>query len=221
MSIPRQLIKSFEIIQNCKLVTTNNPTEDNLKEFGKAMNNAIPESDNEISYMIYKFMRGMYLKDKPKFIEYIKNIHYYQAMILWTDYDDILEYFGLNGVVFLGWNKAVNKYQASKIDTTRKKENKHVYNQSSNTFINNFKKIEYSIEEQSKSILKNFTIPEDKPIEQTIKYTDNITQTDNNTKTDSKKLIEEKINLFERDDDFDILYSRVGEIQKKIKTISL
>lgn len=121
MSIPRQLVKSFEIIKDCKLVVTKDPTEDNLKEFGKAMNNAIPDQANQISFMIYKFMRGMYLSDKEKFLNHICGMNHYEAMILWTDYDDILQFFELTGTIFLGWNKSVNKYQAAKIDLTKKK----------------------------------------------------------------------------------------------------
>lgn len=121
MSIPRQLVKSFEIIKDCKLVVSKDPTEDNLREFGKAMNNAIPDQTNQISYMIYKFMRGMYLSDKEKFLNHICGMNHYEAMILWTDYDDILKFFDLTGTIFLGWNKTVNKYQAAKIDLTKKK----------------------------------------------------------------------------------------------------
>ena len=121
MSIPRQLVKSCDIIRDSKLVVTKVASDENLKEFGKAINNAIPDETNQISYMIYKFMRGMYLRNKPKFIQYIMGMQHYEAMILWTDYDDILQYFELTGVVFLGWNKSVNKYQAAKIDPTKKK----------------------------------------------------------------------------------------------------
>ena len=115
------MVKSFEIIKDCKLVVSKDPTEDNLKEFGKAMNNAIPDQTNQISFMIYKFMRGMYLSDKEKFLTHICGMNHYEAMILWTDYDDILQFFELTGTIFLGWNKSVNKYQAAKIDLTKKK----------------------------------------------------------------------------------------------------
>ncbi len=121
MSIPRQLIKSFDTIRDCKLVVTKNPSEANLKEFGKAINGSVPDESNQISYMIYKFMRGMYLRDKTKFLNYIAGMQYYEAMILWTDYDDILTFFDLTGVIFLGWNKSANKYQAAKIDLTKKR----------------------------------------------------------------------------------------------------
>lgn len=134
MSIPRQLVKSFDIINNSKLVVTKDPSDDNLKEFGKAINNAIPDDSNQISYMIYKFMRGMYLKDKSKFIQFIAGMQYYEAMILWTDYDDILKYFELTGVIFLGWNKSSNKYQAARVDPTKKKsfdkQTNHIENKS-------------------------------------------------------------------------------------------
>ncbi len=121
MSIPRQLIKSFEIIRDCKLVVSKDPTEENLKEFGKAMNNSIPDQSNQISFMIYKFMRGMYLNDKKRFLNYILGMPHYESMILWTDYNDILQFFELSGVIFLGWNKSVNKYQAAKLDLSKKK----------------------------------------------------------------------------------------------------
>ena len=121
MSIPRQLIKSFEIIRDCKLVVSKDPTEENLKEFGKAMNNSIPDQSNQISFMIYKFMRGMYLNDKKRFLNYILGMPHYESMILWTDYSDILQFFELSGVIFLGWNKSVNKYQAAKLDLSKKK----------------------------------------------------------------------------------------------------
>lgn len=116
MSVPRQLVKSFNIIRDCKLVVTKQPTDDNLKEFGKAINNSIPTETNQISYMIYKFIRGMYLKDKQSFLKYIDGMPLYECMVLWTDYDDILKYFDIHNVIFLGWNKTVNKYQASRID---------------------------------------------------------------------------------------------------------
>lgn len=119
MSIPRQLLKSFDTIRNSQLVLTKDPSDENIREFGKAINQAIPDSTNHISYMIYKFMRGMYLHDREKFIQYINGMSYYESMILWTDYLDILAYFDLSGVIFLGWNKATNKYQAAKVDPTK------------------------------------------------------------------------------------------------------
>lgn len=127
MSLPHQLTKSFEIINSSQLVINKVPNDENLKEFGKAINNAIPDQTNQVSYMIYKFMRGAYLSDKPRFIEYIKSLPNYNAMILWTDYDDILNYFDLNNVIFLGWNKVVNKYQAARIDPI-KAANKSIKN---------------------------------------------------------------------------------------------
>lgn len=116
-----QVVKSFKIICDCKLVITKDPTEANLKEFGKALNNAIPTESDIGPYAIYKYMRGMYLKDKKAFLQYIKTLNIYESMILWADYDDILKHFDLQDTIFLGWNKTVNKYQAAKIDPDRQK----------------------------------------------------------------------------------------------------
>jgi hypothetical protein len=116
-----QVVKSFKIISDCKLVVTKDPSESNLKEFGKALNNAIPTESDIGPYAIYKYMRGMYLKDKKAFLQYIDKLSIYESMVLWTDYDDILKHFDLQDTIFLGWNKTVNKYQAAKIDPDRQK----------------------------------------------------------------------------------------------------
>lgn len=200
MSIPRQLVKSFEIIKNCKLVVSKDPTEDNLKEFGKAMNNSIPDDSNQISYMIYKFMRGMYLKDKPKFIKYINEMHHYESMILWTDYDDILNYFGLTGIVFLGWNKSVNKYQAAKIDLTKKKEVKLSNNYDSN--------------------LNQFKFPDVNNL-----HDPNIVVSKKTTKKDLLKdssvesVQENAVNKIEQKDDYDLIYNRIAQLQVESKVL--
>lgn len=162
MSIPRQLVKSFEIIRDCKLVVTKDPTEDNLKEFGKAMNNAIPDQSNQISYMIYKFMRGLYLNDKERFLSHIAGMHHYESMILWADYDDILRFFDLFGVIFLGWNKTVNKYQAAKLDLSKRRS--------------------------AETHLKEIPETQDK--------------------------FESKIQEFEKQDDYDVLFERIANIQR-------
>lgn len=189
MSIPRQLVKSFDTIRNCKLVATKDATDENLKEFGKAMNSAIPDTTNQISHMIYKFMRGMYLSDKQKFIDHIKSMHHYEAMILWTDYDDILNYFGLNGVVFLGWNKTVNKYQAAKIDLTKKKMNTppHPSELPIPTFV---------VKPDVVKVLPDPPLVVSKP-----------------TPTNPELLVQN----VEQNDDYDILYNRIEKLQQSLK----
>ena len=188
MSIPRQLVKSFDTIRNCKLVVTKDASDDNLKEFGKAMNNAIPDTTNQISHMIYKFMRGMYLSDKQKFIEHIKSMRHYEAMILWTDYDDILSYFELTGVVFLGWNKTVNKYQAAKIDLTKKKTIKspHPSELPIPTFV---------VKPDPVKVLPDPPLVVSKP-------------------TPSPELLVQNV---EQNDDYDILYNRIAKLQQSLE----
>jgi hypothetical protein len=194
MSIPRQLVKSFETIRNCKLVVTKVTSDDNLKEFGKAMNNAIPDTTNQISHMIYKFMRGMYLSDKQKFIDHINSMRHYEAMILWADYDDILSYFELSGVVFLGWNKTVNKYQVSKIDLTKKN----------------------TTSQRSTSKSPN---PSELPIPTFVVKTDTVKVLPDPPLLVSKpppnpELLVQNV---EQNDDYDILYNRIAKLQQSLE----
>lgn len=222
MSIPRQLVKSFETISNCKLVLTKIANEDNLKEFGKAMNNAIPDTTNQISNMIYKFMRGMYLSDKQKFIDHIKSLHHYEAMILWTNYEDILTYFDLTNVIFLGWNKTVNKYQVAKIehqlknkDTTSWKSESVSIEQSNQQTLNtttnksNVQK-ELTLEDTlPKFVVKDFNIGQKRsPKSQRNK---DYQQSTVNVKS------EDFVQTLEQNDDYDILYNRIALLQAALE----
>lgn len=196
MSIPRQLVKSFEIIRDCKLVVSKDPNEDNLKEFGKAMNNSIPDQTNQISFMIYKFMRGMYLSDKQKFLDHISGMQHYEAMILWADYDDILRFFGLSDVIFLGWNKSVNKYQAAKIDLSKKKS------ETTNLFsINGEKQKKYN-----DTVEKLKSVPFD--LEKQMRHLQQAPQ-------ETQERVAQQIKILEKSDDvYDALLSRVAALQQ-------
>ena len=184
MSIPRQLVKSFDIIRNSNLVVTKEPSDENLREFGKALNNAIPDDSNQISYMIYKFMRGMYLRNKSKFIQFIMGMQHYESMILWTDYDDILSYFELTGEVFLGWNKSVNKYQAAKIDLTKKKP----------------RVVPPTAGSVAPTTTGSVAPPTAGSVAPTSSPATNATQ-------------EEQVKSLEQSDDYDILYDRIAKLQ--------
>lgn len=112
MSLPKQLIKSYNEINNCDLVVRGKVTEENIRFFVNELNKAIPSKDNVLAFTIYKFNRNKYLSDKDRFIRDIIEFKYYENMILWTDYDDILEYFKLRDKIFLGWDRYTNKYKA-------------------------------------------------------------------------------------------------------------
>jgi hypothetical protein len=49
--------------------------------------------------------------DQERFLNDIKGLGPYEAMILWTDFKDILTYFNLTGKMFLGWDKKINRYK--------------------------------------------------------------------------------------------------------------
>ena len=110
MSLPRQLIQSFEDIKSSQLIA-GNITKENVQSFVDLINKAIPSPVNSISYTLYRFNRGKYLLDKSRFVNDIKDFSPYDAMILWTDFSDILEFFKLNGKIFLGWDRGTNRYR--------------------------------------------------------------------------------------------------------------
>ncbi len=111
MSLPKLLIESFAEIKASPLVR-GEITKENVHEFAERLNRAIPSSLNVSMYAIYRFNRSKYLTDKSRFVSEIKDFAPYDAMILWTDFNDILAFFNLTGKIFLGWDKNKNRYRA-------------------------------------------------------------------------------------------------------------
>jgi hypothetical protein len=117
MSLPKQLIDSFTKIKLLP-ITEGNVSNDTVCDFVNLLNKSIPSSLNTIAYTIYRFNRTKYILDKKRFINDIKGCTQYESMILWTDYKDILSYFGLENKIFLGWDKVTNQYRAFILNTT-------------------------------------------------------------------------------------------------------
>jgi hypothetical protein len=111
MSSLKQLIECFEDIKSSKLAN-GVIRQDAVREFVDILNRAIPSQFNTAIYTIYRFNRSKYLLDKAKFVADIKDFAPYDAMILWTDFSDILAFFGLTNKIFLGWDKKNNHYRA-------------------------------------------------------------------------------------------------------------
>lgn len=110
MSLPKQLITSFEKIKSSLLVS-GQFTKENVQFFVDALNDAIPSSSNPIAYTLYRFNRTKYIADKDRFVNDIKGFESYEAMVLWLDFADILKFFNLEGKIFLGWDKKNNRYR--------------------------------------------------------------------------------------------------------------
>ncbi len=111
MSLPKQLLDSFETIKSSRVVF-GDLSKDALREFVDLLNASIPSPYNASGYAIYRFNRIQYLSDREWFVQHIKDHKPYDALILWTDFSHILAYFGLTGKIFLGWDKIRNKYRA-------------------------------------------------------------------------------------------------------------
>lgn len=112
MSLPSSLLSSFDELKRTPLVYSSLISQSSCRQFASILNRAIPSPRNVQDYSIYRFNRLKYLSDKPRFIGDIKGFSPYEALILWTNYEDILAYFGLSGKIFLGWNKRNHRYRA-------------------------------------------------------------------------------------------------------------
>lgn len=111
MSLPKQLITSFEEIKSSPL-TSGHITKENVQFFVDTLNKAIPSSSNPIAHTLYRFNRTKYISDKERFVNDIKDFKPYESMILWLDFKDILSFFKLEDKIFLGWDKSTNRYRA-------------------------------------------------------------------------------------------------------------
>lgn len=124
MNLPKQLVYSYAKIKSSELICGGVITTENVRDFVNAINDCIPSQKNIIQYSIYKFNRIKYLANKQRFLNDIKGFSPYECMILWTDFNDILLFFGLSGKVFLGWDKTNNKYRGHLIKSDSKQFDK-------------------------------------------------------------------------------------------------
>ncbi len=117
MSLPNQLIQSFETIKALPLVQ-GIVTKESIQAFVSTLNASIPSPLNPVAFSIYRFNRVRYNADKARFVSEIKLFAPYDSMILWTDYKDILVHFGLSNKIFLGWDKINKRYRGYLLDTS-------------------------------------------------------------------------------------------------------
>lgn len=110
MTLPKQLTQSFDEINASPLIA-GSITKKDVQLFVDCINRAIPSPRNPMLYSVYRFNRTKYIADKERFVNDIKGFSPYEAMILWTDFKDILSFFQLENKIFLGWDKANNRYR--------------------------------------------------------------------------------------------------------------
>lgn len=116
MALPSQLITAFDTLKASALVA-GDISKANVRFFVDTLNQSIPSSINPITYAIYRFNRTKYISNRAHFLNDIKDFVPYDAMILWTDFKDILAFFKLSGKIFLGWDKANNRYRGFILST--------------------------------------------------------------------------------------------------------
>ena len=190
MSLPKQLIKSFDNILQTELVQLKQCSQKNINEFVIELNKAIPDRSNTHAFMIYKFNRNKYAADKARFIKDITNFEYYRSMILWTDYSDILQYFDLKNKIFLGWDNIKNYYHAHPLNA---KSTKSTLPSSEQT---------WRVLRKGEKIIKNKSRSRKSSID------------DNNRKSDQYLIETANKSLESVDGQLDQLYDRIAEKRK-------
>ncbi len=198
MSLPKQLIESFETIKGSRVIG-GDFSRDALREFVETLNNAIPSPYNSNAYTIYRFNRFKYLSNKERFILDIKDFKPYDALILWTDYMHILTYFNLVGKIFLGWDKAKNRYRACPLsNNTQQKQTTQLDVQKNNT--------------------DDLQLGIESVVDETVVPSVNVTQPDTTTTNDMSKL-ETMIDSINNDQD--IIFSRMNEAFKRLNNLTV
>lgn len=113
MALPKRIYTLYQEINKCSLVSERKVTDETIKQFNQLLNLVKPVDDKEIAYR--ELVRMMYRSNQDNFIRYIcDGMSHVGALILWTEGRRIASYFGLNRVVYIGWNKETDDYTVTK-----------------------------------------------------------------------------------------------------------
>jgi hypothetical protein len=108
-SFPSYIYNSYKNITHSSLYTSNDLTEETIKEFQDFLNGAQP-TENDLT--MFNTFRLLYrsTKDFDRFL--IKNR--LKHLILWTEAKSIVRHFNLYGLVYVKWNVENHQYECSR-----------------------------------------------------------------------------------------------------------
>jgi hypothetical protein len=106
--LPRRLRTNYKSIMTSDLVENKVLNETNLKAFQTLLNEAQPYSDDES--VIQKTIQFLYRQNVTSFYKFlIKNKM--NHVVLWTESKCIVMHLGLQGLVYISWNKEKRVYE--------------------------------------------------------------------------------------------------------------
>ena len=122
MVLPSNLLKGYTSIKASSVVTMKNNSEEALLNFQKILNSTHPKTPTE--YKLYKFVKDLYYGDMNRFLDYIKGTKF-ECLVLWTLTQNIVNFLGLRGVIFIKWTGRETLYNVRKYTGVRGNDNTH------------------------------------------------------------------------------------------------
>ncbi|GMF53176.1 unnamed protein product [Phytophthora fragariaefolia] len=155
--LPEKLVKTFEAVHKCALVSWV-ASENSFAEFVSLLNNVFPYETHDFS--MYMFNRENYLANKLRYIEDIKDLKPYDALILWTDPEDILRFFKLENKIKLTFDPSIRRFQC--ISAKRAKQSTHipaqVHSESKKDSMNISEILNLPKNDQNAAVVKSFLL---------------------------------------------------------------
>lgn len=109
--LPYYLTKAYGDIYRSNIVKYNEISDTTINEFITILNSAIPnEEKNNKDLSLYYFIKEKFYNNKYKFIKDFNEIQY-KCLILWTDYNVILNHFKLKNKIVIYWSRENKEYK--------------------------------------------------------------------------------------------------------------
>ena len=100
-NLPQELYYTYKLLTRTELVKNKNYTEEELQNFENILNLSSPKEKEDL--LCYNFARFLYHSNEFGFCKLIQN-NKAEALILWTCGKEIVNWFGLQGIIWLKFN---------------------------------------------------------------------------------------------------------------------
>lgn len=106
MKFPKNLYQGYQLLKTCSLVQKRDYSAAALQEFVDILNSCQPNPEDMDRFSTVK---DFYNASKHEYLKYIRNSHL-ECTVPWTESKTIVNWFRLNGVVYLSYDYISNKY---------------------------------------------------------------------------------------------------------------
>lgn len=110
MRFPNKLFRSYHEICSSRLVKNKDCSQEALTEFENLINGCQPDNSNPLEVERFKTVKDFYNVLAYSYLKFIRGTQL-ECTILWTESRTIVSWFQLKGLVYLNYDKSVNKYK--------------------------------------------------------------------------------------------------------------